>query len=209
MRSVQNMPRRAPSKRHGGCGAGFLVFILFLAVVIGVIWFIAKGSGSITDRIRKTQYPIKYEHFVEKYAKEYNLEPTLVFGVIRTESDFDVYAVSSADAKGLMQITDETASDCAKKIKMKNYTSDMLFDPETNIKLGCYYLNYLIGKYKHVSNALAAYNGGPGNADDWIESDENTDSSGKLVNIPFSETQNYVRRVLEAQQMYKELYNIN
>ena len=104
MRSVQNMPRRAPSKRHGGCGAGFLVFILFLAVVIGVIWFIAKGSGSITDRIRKTQYPIKYEHFVEKYAKEYNLEPSLVFGVIRTESDFDVYAVSSVMQRGLCRL---------------------------------------------------------------------------------------------------------
>lgn len=206
MRSVQSGTRR--KKRKSGCGAGFFVFILFLAAIVSVVWLAAHNSGGVMEKIRKTQYPIKYEHFVEKYAAKFGLEPSLVYGVIRTESDFDVYAVSSAQAKGLMQITEETGRDCAKKLKLTKYSDDMLFDPETNIMLGCYYLSNLIKKYEHIENALAAYNGGPGNVDEWLNDPSITDSNGKLVNIPFDETRNYVDRVLEARDMYKSLYGL-
>ncbi|MGN0178923.1 MAG: lytic transglycosylase domain-containing protein [Monoglobaceae bacterium] len=206
MRSVQSGARR--KKRNSGCGAGFFVFVLFLAAIILIVWLAVRNTGGIMEKIRKTQYPIKYEHFVETYAAKFELEPSLVYGVIRTESDFDVYAVSSAQAKGLMQITDETGKDCAKKLKLTKYSDDMLFDPETNIMLGCYYLSSLIKKYEHIENALAAYNGGPGNADGWLKDPGITDSNGKLVNIPFDETRTYVERVLEARDMYKSLYGL-
>lgn len=212
MRNPENISRRTPprrKKKSNGCGCGcFLLFVLFLIAIVFGVKFVASNGTSITEKIRKTQYPVKYEHFVDKYAKKQNLSPGLVYGIIRTESSFDVYAVSSADAKGLMQLTDETALDCAKKLNIKGFKTDMLFDPETNIRLGCFYLRQLMDKYDYIENALAAYNGGPGNADEWLKNPEYTDGNGKLVNIPFQETQNYVKRVLNAQQMYKEIYSM-
>ena len=106
-----------------------------------------------------------------------------------------------------MQMTDETGSHVAKKIGLTKYTNDMLFDPETNIQLGCCYLSELISKYKNdVDTALAAYNGGPGNVDKWLSNEEYTDGTGKLQTIPYAETRNYVKKVNEAMNMYKSLY---
>ena len=196
-------------RKQNGCGSGCFKFVLFIAVMIllAVLFVNKYKSSDISTNIKKKQYPIKYEHFVDKYSQKYGLDRCLVFAVIRTESRFDVYAVSSADAKGLMQLTDETGAECAKKIGLKKYTNDMLFDPETNIQLGCYYLSQLIKTYDNeINTALAAYNGGPGNVDKWLSSNEHADETGKLKSIPFLETRNYVKRVNEAMEMYKSLY---
>lgn len=211
MREIETRRRRR--KRRGcGCGFGIFNFILFLAVIctaayfVGRVWF----GSDWTSKIKTTQYPLKYQHFVEKYADEYDLDKYLVYAVIRTESRFDRYAVSSANAKGLMQITDETGADCANRIGLTDFTSDALFDPETNIRLGCYYLNHLIKTYKSdIIVALAAYNGGIGNVNSWLNDPNYSDKNGKLVSIPFGETRNYVSRVTEAHEMYKSIYESN
>lgn len=206
------MPKRRRKKQRkvqSGCGSGCFKFVIFIAVMILLAVFLVNkyNSSDISSNIKKKQYPIKYEHFVDKYSEKYGLDRYLVLAVIRTESRFDVYAVSSADAKGLMQLTDETGSHVAKKIGLTKYTNDMLFDPETNIQLGCCYLSELISKYKNdVDTALAAYNGGPGNVDKWLSNDEYTDGTGKLQTIPYAETRNYVKKVNEAMNMYKSLY---
>lgn len=191
-----------------GCIGSLLKLIIFLAVIIIAANFVVKTyfGSDISKKIKQTQYPIKYEYFVEKYSEEYNLDKYLVYAVIRTESRFDKYAVSSADAKGLMQLTDETGSHCANKIKLDGYSEGALFDPEINIRLGCYYLNYLKSVYKDTDTALAAYNGGPGNVDKWLSDPNCVDSSGKLINIPFKETRNYIVRVNEAMEMYRSIY---
>lgn len=209
MREVNyNRSRPGRKKRRNGCTPGCFVFTVFLVILISLAYVGVRHYKNInlSDKIRKNQYPIKYEHFVEMYSKKYGLDKWLVYGLIRTESRFDVYAVSSANAKGLMQLTDETGFDCAKKLGVSGYTSDKLFDPETNIQFGCYYLSKLIKKYDYLENAIAAYNGGPGNVDSWLADGEHTDSSGKLINIPFTETRNYVERVIEARDMYKKIY---
>ena len=209
MREVNYTPKRSGRRRRKrGCSSGCLVFVIFLAVLIFLAYMGVSHykNINISDRIRRNQYPIKYEHFVEQYSKKYELDKWLVYGLIRTESRFDVYAVSSANAKGLMQLTDETGVECAKKLGVSGYTSDKLFDPETNIRFGCYYLSNLIKKYDYLENAIAAYNGGPGNVDSWRADGKHTDSSGKLINIPFTETRNYVERVIEARDMYKKIY---
>lgn len=200
--------RRRKRRKKNGCGVGCFVYTIFLAIIIFVVYTGVTGYKNLNlgDKIRRNQYPIKYEHFVEKYSKKYDLDKWLVYGVIRTESRFDIYAVSSADAKGLMQLTDETGADCARKLGVAKYTSDKLFDPETNISFGCYYLSTLIKKYDYLENAIAAYNGGPGNVDSWLKSREYTDEAGRLVNIPFPETKSYVKSVLEARDMYKTIY---
>lgn len=191
-----------------GCVGSLIKLLIFLAVIIIAANFIVKTyyGSDISKKIKQTQYPIKYEYFVEKYSEEYNLDKYLVYAVIRTESRFDKYAVSSADAKGLMQLTDETASHCAKKIKLDGYSESALFDPEINIRLGCYYLSYLKSVYKNTDTVLAAYNGGPGNVDKWLSDPSCVDDSGKLINIPFKETRNYIVRVNEAMEMYRSIY---
>ena len=191
-----------------GCIGSLIKLLIFLAVIIIAANFVVKTyyGSDISKKIKQAQYPIKYEYFVEKYSAEYNLDKYLVYAVIRTESRFDKYAVSSADAKGLMQLTDETGSHCAKKIKLDGYSESALFDPEINIRLGCYYLNHLKSFYKDTNTALAAYNGGPGNVDKWLSDPNCVDDSGKLINIPFKETRNYIVRVNEAMEMYKSIY---
>lgn len=200
--------RRKKKSGCGGClGALFMLLIILVGLVVGANYFVKNFFGSdLSEKIRKTQFPIKYEYFVEKYSEEYDLDKYLVYAVIRTESRFDKYAVSSANAKGLMQITDETGRFCAKKIDMDSYTESALFDPEININLGCYYLSYLIDKYGDVDTALAAYNGGPGNVDEWLNDPAYSNGNGKLKDIPFKETRNYVLRVNETMEMYKEIY---
>lgn len=208
MRNPRSKSRR---KKKNGCIGGFMKFLIFILIIILFARFLVNKyqESDLSTKIKKNQYPIKYEHFVEKYSAQYNLDKYLVYAVIRTESRFDVYAVSSAEAKGLMQLTDETGSECAAKIGLTRYTNDMLFDPETNIRLGCYYLSRLIKSYKgNIETALAAYNGGPGNVQKWLESGDTTDSDVNLDNIPFAETRSYVKRVTEARQMYKSLYDI-
>lgn len=200
--------RKSRRRRRGGCTAGMIKFIFFLAIVVLVAYLLGRAyfASDISDRIKRTQYPIKYEHFVEKYSEKYGLDKYLVYAVMRTESRFDKFAVSNVGAKGLMQITDETGNDCSNRLKISGYSDDALFDPEINIEIGCYYLNVLLDKYGNVNNALAAYNGGPGNVDNWLADPSCVDGNGNLVNIPFKETKNYVARVNEAREMYKSIY---
>lgn len=206
MRKLDGSSRRR--RRRRGCGAGIFKFLIFITIIVCLGIFLTKMyvGSDLATRIQKTQYPIKYEYFVEKYAKEYGLDKYLVYSVIRTESRFDKYAVSSAGAKGLMQLTDETGEHCQRRVRIDGYSSDALFDPEININLGCYYLSILIDKYDDIDTALAAYNGGPGNVDEWLRDKSLVDENGNLINIPFKETRNYVGRVNEAQKMYKTIY---
>ncbi len=208
---MRRLGKSNKGRSKNGCVSAFIKFLLFLLFIILVaLYIINQYNGSdLSMKIRKNQYPIKYEHFVDKYSESYNLDKYLVLSVIRTESRFDVYAVSSVGAKGLMQITDETGRDCAKKIGIDEYRDDLLFDPETNIRIGCYYLSRLIKKYENnVDTALAAYNGGPGNVDKWLENQGGTGDGEDLADIPFPETRNYVKRVNEAYRMYKSIYEV-
>ena len=196
-------------KRKQGCGGclGKLIFFIVIFSALGFLGSQAFQSLGFQNRIMQTQYPVKYQEFVEEYAGEFHLEPALVYAVIRTESKFDPYAVSSAQAKGLMQLQDETAQDCARALKLKNFTADSLFDPQINIRLGCYYLGKLIKSYDgSVETAVAAYNGGPGNVEKWLKDKELINEKGELVHVPFTETRNYVENVMKAYKIYQELY---
>ena len=99
-----------------------------------------------------------------------------------------------------------TGGDCARRLGIDDYSNDALFDPEINIMLGCYYLRWLLDRYEDTDTALAAYNGGLGNVDKWLSDNACVDETGKLVNIPFRETRNYVIKVKASAEMYKKLY---
>lgn len=211
-RSQVTHRRRANSgrrRRKTGCGCLFYLFSLIILVLL--VLLLIKGGGMTFRKINKNiayqQYPIKYENLVNKYSKKYDVDKYLVYAVIRTESKFDQYAVSSADAYGLMQLQTETASDCAKKLKINVSLPDDLYVPDINIHLGTYYLSWLLDRYDgNVSLAIAAYNGGIGNVDKWLDDHRYADGDGGLKDIPFGETSKYVTSVTTSYQKYKEIY---
>ena len=153
--------------------------------------------------ILKINYPQKYSEYVEKYAKEYEIEEELIYAIIKAESNFKAEAVSNKQALGLMQILESTAHEVAGE----EITKDEILEPETNIKLGTKYISVLIKKYGNIELAIASYNAGIGNVDAWIKEGTIQKDGTNLENIPFKETNNYVRKVLRDYKVYKEIYN--
>lgn len=175
-----------------------LLLIITAAMVVGIY--------NHKDEILKIFYPIKYAEHVYKYSLQYDIDPYLVFSVIRVESGFNVNAHSRSGAKGLMQITDKTGEWAAKQAKLTDYRPERLYEPEYNIKLGCWYLNNLITQFGDVSLALAAYNGGSGNVEKWLKNKEYSSTGEKLEKIPFGETERYLTKIKKDYSIYKSLY---
>ena len=157
----------------------FIYLFIFLALIIFLKLI------NIQDIILKKIYVKDYSEYVYKYATDYNLDPLLVFAVIKTESNFKVDATSSSNAIGLMQLMENTALEVSNNIDEKINSKEELYNPEINIKLGAKYLSELLERYDNNLNmTLAAYNAGQGNVN----------KHGGVP--PFRETQNYVRNIL-------------
>lgn len=149
--------------------------------------------------------PYAQDQLIDRYAKENDLDKSLVAAVIYQESRYQSDAVSSSGATGLMQLMPETARWIAGKTN-QTYSKEKLKDPEYNIRMGTYYLGYLTDKYDHdLRLVLAAYNAGPGNVDRWLN-DKKYTTAGKLTLIPFTETRKYVETVLKMQKVYQKMY---
>lgn len=140
-------------------------------------------------------YPRKYSLYVEKYSLEYNLNQNLVYSVINAESSFDKNAKSKTGAIGLMQIMPQTAQFIAEKLQ-EEFNPINLFDAETNIKYGCFYLNYLFNKFNSKNEVLSAYNAGETITRTWINQND-----GILI-VQYPETQNYVNKINNQIKVY-------
>lgn len=124
----------------------------------------------------------------------YNLEPSLVCSVINVESRYNPNSVSKAGAIGLMQLLPTTANDIATKLNMSDYD---LYDIDTNIHFGCYYLRYLFDIYSNQKMTLVAYNAGLGTLNTWLIRDPD------LENIPYKETKDYLKKINFNEKIYK------
>ena len=154
-------------------------------------------------------YPKKYKEVVSIYVEEYNVEENLIFAVIKAESNFDSKAVSNKNAIGLMQLMEETAKDLARKENIEldyNNVKEDLCDVYKNINIGTKYLSTLLERYQNKELALAAYNAGIGTIDNWIEKGIIKSDGSDIENIPYKETNNYVRKILRDYKIYQELY---
>ena len=152
-------------------------------------------------------YPTKYSEYVEKYSKENDLDKYLIYAIIKAESNFDPNVKSNADARGLMQLMEETAVERSNAIEGEEIEAYDLYDPETNIKLGTSYFAYLMGLYDdNIVLAITAYNAGLGNVEQWIKDGVIKADGSDIENIPYKETENYVRKILGDYQMYLKLY---
>ncbi len=175
--------------------------ICFAIVFITIFVF---SATLIFKHIQKKYfYPLLYSQSVFEFSKEYSLPPALVFAIIKTESSFDKNAVSSAGAKGLMQITDKTGKFIAKKLNASSYD---LFDAKTSIQFGCYYINYLKQKFPAIETAICAYNAGEGNVASWLKNPLYSTDGKTLKTIPFNETSAYLKKIKKNFAKYEKLY---
>ena len=160
------------------------------------------------DVLREFVYPMQYEYLVRQYSYEDGVNPALVAAVILVESKFDEEAFSHRGAQGLMQIMPETAQWIADTMEIPDFTPEKLKDVDTNIRMGTWYLSYLLKEYDgNKVLALAAYNAGRGHVDSWIEEYGWPKNFSKIEEIPFTETREYVKIVLLNERQYKHLYN--
>ncbi len=179
------------------------ILISLIVVTATALFFIPTTR----DMGMRYLYPKEFESIVRESAQEYGLKEELIFAVIKTESSFDPDAVSRADAKGLMQITDLTFGWIQELLGSEEILSnDMLFDPEINISHGTYFLSFLINYYGNTDTALAAYNAGIGNVDSWLLDERYSTDGETLYDIPFTETKNYVEKVNDTMAIYFNLY---
>ena len=179
----------------------FIKRLFTLAVTLAVL--MTFGYCVVLPRV----LPLKYQDIVVKYAAEYNLDKSMVNGVIFCESHFEAEAVSTAEAVGLMQVTQETGWWAAKQMGLDPDAIDMT-DPEMNIRIGCWYLNWLLDKFDGVTEtALAGYNAGHGNVDKWLADEAMSADGITLEEIPFEETRSYVKKVQLVQKMYQYIYH--
>lgn len=177
-------------------------WLIFLLIVI-----LAVLAAFNIKAIGRHFYPIKYSDYIKKYSKQYNLDPYMVAAVIKTESNYNKDAKSSKDAYGLMQVTGSTGICIAEALKIKNFESKKLFEPEYNINIGCWYLMDLKKEFNSMDLIIAAYNGGRGNVKQWLK-DSRYSSDGKTLKyIPFKETDQYLKRVKTNYRIYNWLYN--
>lgn len=152
-------------------------------------------------------FPTKYKEQVFASAKKHNIDPFLVFAIMKAESKFNSNALSRRGAKGLMQIMDTTGTWAASELKMAEFTVDQLFDSEVNIEIGCWYIARLMNQYEgHVPTLLAAYNAGTGNVYKWKNNKEYSLDGVVIDYIPFGETRHYVKKVMRNLKIYTYLY---
>lgn len=152
-------------------------------------------------------YPLRYEDIVTREAEKYEIDPALVYGVIRSESSFRPEVVSRAGAVGLMQLTPETFDWLQKKINDgEHMASERLKEPEVNIAYGVYFLSLLKERFQSEREMLAAYNAGMGAVSGWLEDGAYSADGRTLSEIPYPETETYVERVLQSRDMYDKLY---
>jgi soluble lytic murein transglycosylase len=152
-----------------------------------------------------TLYPMPYQQTITKWSQQRQLNPLLVMSLIRQESRFQPKIRSVSGAVGLMQVMPDTANWIAQQLKLNIYVLDQVDD---NVKLGTWYLDHTHETYQNNTlMALASYNAGPGNLDDWLKRYSTTDLDAFVESIPFPETQNYVKQVLQNYWNYLRLYN--
>ena len=177
--------------------------IIGALLAAAAIWFLLPH---IKNHVDKTGYPMKYADVVLTEAEKRGVSPSLCFAVILVESGYNEKAVSPAGAKGLMQITDDTADWIAASLCEKRGD---LFDPETNIKYGVWLLRKNLDDFGAVREALAAYNAGRSRVRGWLSDESLSDDGKTLAAIPYNETDKYVDAVVTAAAKYSELYDLD
>ncbi len=182
---------------------------LCMSVVMLIVAGTALGLKTAHDQYVYSTYPLKYQTEVEAASRKYGVDKFLIYGVIKTESDFDPNAVSPVGAVGLMQLMPETFQWIQDYYADENY-QDFQFSDLTkagiNIDYGTHLLSILLDMYENEDTALCAYNAGVGNVDKWLEDKEYSEDGKTLIKAPIEETENYRHLVAQNKSIFKKLY---
>ncbi|MBQ8081184.1 MAG: lytic transglycosylase domain-containing protein [Clostridia bacterium] len=186
---------------------GFSAYLVNIARVADIEQAIAEEKAAYERRVYRTT--VKNRDLVTKYAQEYGLRPAYIAAIILNESSYDPQAVSSVGARGMMQLMPDTGKWIAGRIGIKadDYHDDLLFDPDVNIHMGAWYLNYLSGLYQGDPVLVAcAYHAGHGNVDAWLQRYSQDGRTLTIEEIPKSDTRAYAKKVVDSYAIYLENY---
>ena len=161
------------------------------------------------EAAERAQHPLYYADTITAYADAQELDPALVAAVILCESSYDPKAESRLGARGLMQLMPDTAEWVAHKLGEDgaDYSFDNLYDPQTNIRFGTWYLGYLSRRFNgDATKIVCAYHAGQGNVDSWLKNPQYSSDGVTLDVIPTQDTATYASRVLRARDIYRKYY---
>ncbi len=180
------------------------------AIVIRNDLFLSKRKNETeaipTDRLRHL-YPLSYWKDIVKYSKKNKVDPFMSISIVRQESKFDRDALSTANARGLMQLIPSTGEKMYKIVYGKEIDPELLFDPEINISLGTFYFSQLVERFDgNIVAAIASYNAGPIPVNRWLEEFRGLPADEFIENIPYPQTKGYLNKVLGNYYSYKRLY---
>ncbi len=185
-----------------------IVVVLLVIAILTLVGILLLRIG--LRKLDFARFPKQYEALVNMYAEENEIDPLVLYSVIRTESGFNPKAVSNVEARGLMQITEETFDWIKSKIAAdEEIVFDDLYDPEVNIRFGSYYFAACMRRYEQdLSTAAAAYHSGWGTVDRLLEKEEYSDDGEILHTFPYDQMKRYVYKITHAFQKYEQLYRI-
>jgi soluble lytic murein transglycosylase len=169
--------------------------------------YLTLSPEDAPDSFWRLAFPLPYRALVERNASANNLDPHIVAGLIRQESEFDPLAMSRAGARGLTQVMPATGKQLGRQLGIKRFRTAMLFRPDINLRLGTHYLRSVLNQFDgRWEPALAAYNAGASRSKAWLTWGEFREPAEFVETIPFSETRNYVQIVLRNAETYRALY---
>lgn len=168
--------------------------------------FLAAGGEVLPPDVLQIIFPLDYWPLIQKYSKLHGLDPYLITALMAQESTFTAEIRSSANARGLMQLMPGTGRIYARKLGMKGFSTASLFQPDTNVRLGTQYFKELVDRFGGVHYALAGYNAGEHRVARWLSEAPGLPADEFIDNIPFPETQNYVKRIIGTAEDYRRLY---
>ncbi|HXI28156.1 MAG TPA: lytic transglycosylase domain-containing protein, partial [Vicinamibacterales bacterium] len=169
--------------------------------------YLAAGGERLPDELLKVLFPVNYWPQIRRYASEHQLDPYMIAALIAQESTFTADVKSAANAYGLMQLLPSTGRQYARRLGItKKFSISMLTTADTNLKMGTAYFADLVNQFGGAHFALATYNAGPHRVQRWISEKPGMERDEFIDDIPFPETQNYVKKILGTAEDYRRLY---
>ena len=168
--------------------------------------FLAAGGEGLPGEILQVIFPLTYWDAIKRNSALHGLDPYIVAALIAQESTFDPTAHSGANAWGLMQILPSTGKRLAASVGIRRFSPSMLLNGDTNVRLGTLYFKRLVEQFGGTYYALASYNAGENRVARWKAERPAMDEDEFIDDIPFPETQNYVKRILGTAEDYRRLY---
>lgn len=149
------------------------------------------------------RFPVQYQDLVQENSQRVGVHPAVIYAVIRQESAFRQQAKSPVGARGLMQIMPSTGKAVAKKHALPYANAAALYQPDYNIRIGSHYLHDRLNEYQRLSYAAASYNAGPSRVERWRQDRESLSDPEWIAQIPYYETRDYVKKVMEYFVVYQ------